>query len=78
MLIQLAGSEPLYQQIYDALKHKVLSGELQRGTKMPSSRTLADNLCVSRNIVLIAYEQLVAEGSRVAARLRNVCRNHSR
>jgi len=62
MLIQLAGSEPLYQQIYDALKHKVLSGELQRGTKMPSSRTLADNLCVSRNIVLIAYEQLVAEG----------------
>jgi len=62
MLIQLAGSEPLYQQIYHALKQKILSGELQRGTKMPSSRTLADSLCVSRNIVLIAYEQLVAEG----------------
>jgi GntR family transcriptional regulator / MocR family aminotransferase len=62
MLIQLAGSEPLYQQIYEALKQKVLTGELQRGTKMPSSRTLANDLCVSRNIVLIAYDQLIAEG----------------
>jgi GntR family transcriptional regulator/MocR family aminotransferase len=62
MLIQLAGSEPLYQQIYNALKHKILTGELQRGTKMPSSRKLADDLCVSRNIVLIAYDQLIAEG----------------
>jgi len=62
MLITLTGPGPLYQQIYQSLRQKILAGELQEGTRMPSSRILADNLCVSRNIVLIAYDQLIAEG----------------
>jgi GntR family transcriptional regulator/MocR family aminotransferase len=62
MLIQISGSEPLYRQIYQALKQKILSGEIARGRKMPSSRLLAEDLRVSRNIVMIAYDQLIAEG----------------
>jgi GntR family transcriptional regulator / MocR family aminotransferase len=62
MLIQISGSEPLYRQIYQALKQKILTGEMARGKKMPSSRLLAEDLRVSRNIVMIAYDQLIAEG----------------
>jgi GntR family transcriptional regulator / MocR family aminotransferase len=62
MLITLAGPDPLYKQIYQSLRQKILSGELACGTKMPSSRIFADQLCVSRNIVMIAYDQLIAEG----------------
>ena len=36
-------------------------GQLPAGGKLPSSRTLADELDISRNTVLIAYEQLTAE-----------------
>jgi GntR family transcriptional regulator/MocR family aminotransferase len=39
-----------------------LSGALQAGSKLPSTRELADNLHVSRNVILEAYDQLLAEG----------------
>ncbi|HXS21281.1 MAG TPA: PLP-dependent aminotransferase family protein [Steroidobacteraceae bacterium] len=54
--------EPLYRQIYDKLRARILSGELEVGERLPSSRDLADELRVSRNVVLLAYEQLGAEG----------------
>lgn len=54
--------EPLYRQIYDKLRTRILSGELEVGERLPSSRDLADELRVSRNVVLLAYEQLEAEG----------------
>ncbi|HVS76456.1 MAG TPA: PLP-dependent aminotransferase family protein [Steroidobacteraceae bacterium] len=54
--------EPLYRQIYDRLRARILSGELEVGERLPSSRDLADELHVSRNVVLLAYEQLEAEG----------------
>ncbi len=54
--------EPLYRQICDGLRGRILSGELAGGRRLPSSRELADQLDVSRNVVLLAYEQLEAEG----------------
>lgn len=54
--------EPLYRQIYDKLRARILSGELAVGERLPSSRDLAGELHVSRNVVLLAYEQLEAEG----------------
>ena len=54
--------EPLYRQIYDRLRTRILSGELEVGERLPSSRDLAGELQVSRNVVLLAYEQLEAEG----------------
>jgi GntR family transcriptional regulator / MocR family aminotransferase len=54
--------DPLYRQIHDRLRGRILSGELEVGERLPSSRDLADELRVSRNVVLLAYEQLEAEG----------------
>lgn len=53
---------PLYQQLYTHLRTAILSGELKHGLKLPSTRALADELHVSRNTVLNAYQQLLAEG----------------
>lgn len=65
MLITLAGPGPLYQQTYRALRNAILTGRLRSGDRLPVTRTLAAELKVSRNVVLIAYEQLVAEGYAV-------------
>ncbi len=56
------SSEPLYQQLYKALRQKILSGVLDAGIKLPSSRSLSDRLGISRNTVSIAYDQLISEG----------------
>ncbi len=53
---------PLYQQLYASLQMAILSGELRSGIKLPSTRALADEINLSRNTVLNAYEQLIAEG----------------
>src|ERR1051326_1140584 len=55
-------SKPLYQQIYDAFRRRVLHGELRAGQVVPSTRELARELRVSRLPVLDAYSQLLAEG----------------
>lgn len=56
------SSDPLYRQIYDRLRASILSGELEPGRRLPSSRDLARDIQVSRNVVVAAYEQLLAEG----------------
>ena len=53
---------PLYQQLYAYMQTAILSGELKRGMKLPSTRALADEFSISRNTVLNAYRQLMAEG----------------
>ncbi|HEY6140413.1 MAG TPA: winged helix-turn-helix domain-containing protein, partial [Thermoanaerobaculia bacterium] len=55
-------SEPLYQQIYDAFRARVVRGDLRAGQLVPSTRELARELGVSRLPVLDAYAQLLAEG----------------
>jgi GntR family transcriptional regulator / MocR family aminotransferase len=56
------SDQPLYQQLYAHLRASILSGKLKGGTKLPSSRTLADELGLSRNTVRTTYAQLMAEG----------------
>jgi GntR family transcriptional regulator/MocR family aminotransferase len=52
----------MIRQIYHQLRIKILSGEISAGYRLPSTRQLAEELGVSRNVVLEAYEQLLAEG----------------
>ncbi len=52
----------LQQQIYRQIRADILTGSLTPGEVLPPSRSLADELNVSRNTVLRAYDQLVAEG----------------
>lgn len=56
------SSVPLYQQLYQAIRKAVLQGTLKKGLRLPSTRYLAAELEISRNIVLLAFEQLLAEG----------------
>ncbi|MDI2128872.1 PLP-dependent aminotransferase family protein [Yinghuangia seranimata] len=49
-------------QITAGLRDAVRTGRLAPGDRLPSSRTLAADLGVSRGMVVEAYEQLVAEG----------------
>jgi GntR family transcriptional regulator/MocR family aminotransferase len=53
---------PLYRRIYRALKSSIRGGRLGPAARLPSTRTLAADLGVSRNTVMLAYEQLAAEG----------------
>jgi GntR family transcriptional regulator / MocR family aminotransferase len=53
---------PLFRQVYLHLREGILSGDLRGGEKLPSTRDLAEQLGVSRTVVLLAYEQLLAEG----------------
>jgi GntR family transcriptional regulator / MocR family aminotransferase len=53
---------PLYKQLYEAIRQAILRGTLTKGLRLPSTRWLAAELRVSRNIVVIAFEQLMAEG----------------
>jgi GntR family transcriptional regulator/MocR family aminotransferase len=62
VLIPLEGGAPLYRQIYRALRRAILEGDLVAGARLPSTRGLARELGVSRNVVLLAFEQLAAEG----------------
>jgi GntR family transcriptional regulator/MocR family aminotransferase len=53
---------PLYRQIYLELRRAILGGRLPRGCRLPSTRSLAQDQRVSRATVVLAYEQLQAEG----------------
>lgn len=53
---------PLYKQLYERLRGTILAGQLERGARLPSTRTLASELGVSRTTTALAYEQLVSEG----------------
>lgn len=53
---------PLTSQIQLSIKKEISEGILHPGTRLPSSRRLADDLDVSRSVVVEAYGRLVAEG----------------
>src|ERR1700727_621109 len=54
--------EQLFRQVYRGLRQAILAGTFRAGDQLPSTREMADELCVSRTVVLLAYDQLVAEG----------------
>src|SRR5881398_3222002 len=52
----------LQRQLYEGLRAAILGGRLQSGKRLPSTRSLAKDLAVSRNTVAGVFGQLVAEG----------------
>jgi len=67
MLLNLRETRgPLYRRVYLALKTKIRAGGLGPAARVPSTRALARDLGVSRNTVMLAYEQLAAEGYLVS------------
>jgi len=53
---------PIYRQIYETFRRAILSGQLPAKSQLPSTRSLAAQLAVSRMTVVNAYDQLLAEG----------------
>lgn len=55
------SSVPIYQQIANSIRHKILSKELISNTQLPSIRSLAKELEVGIITVKKAYEVLLQE-----------------
>ena len=64
VLIQLErnNGRSLHRQVESSIRDGIRSGRLPRDTALPSTRALAQELGVSRGVVIEAYRQLVAEG----------------
>ncbi len=60
--VDRASAKPLYRQLYDNYRDAILVSRLRPGQRLPSTRSLAAELGVSRIPVLNAFEQLLAEG----------------
>jgi GntR family transcriptional regulator / MocR family aminotransferase len=53
---------PLQAQIFKQIHSLIVSGRLRPSTRLPGSRALSEQLGVSRNTIILAYETLAAEG----------------
>ena len=53
---------PIYEQIMDAIKKMIVTGELKDGEPLPSVRTLSKELKISALTVKKAYDNLETEG----------------
>ena len=60
--IDRTSASPMHEQLERSIRENIRSGRLQPGTKLPSTRGLAEELGVSRGVVVAAYGQLAAEG----------------
>ncbi|TWU35798.1 HTH-type transcriptional repressor YtrA [Novipirellula aureliae] len=57
-----SDSTPIYQQIVDQIRFRIVSGVLNAGDELPTIRGLAETLCVNPNTVARAYRELEHEG----------------
>jgi GntR family transcriptional regulator/MocR family aminotransferase len=58
----LNGKDALSRQIYLWFRRAILRRVMSSAERLPSTRELAEQLNVSRTVVVLAYEQLLAEG----------------
>jgi GntR family transcriptional regulator/MocR family aminotransferase len=58
----LAPDQTRQSAVFDHLRHSILTGALPGGGRLPPSRSLAQELGVARQTVVLAYERLAAEG----------------
>ena len=62
IMIQHSSMQPIYEQIVEQIKQQVMHGELEKGTMLPSVRSLAKDLKISALTVKKAYDFLEEEG----------------
>src|SRR5688572_31717813 len=70
LILSLSSSDhgSLHQRIYSQVRDAILSGRLQPGQRLPSTRELATRHEISRNTANLAYERLLSEGYLEAKR----------
>jgi GntR family transcriptional regulator / MocR family aminotransferase len=57
-----SSGQERWRWLYDQLRTAILDGRLKRGSKLPSTRNLAEQYDLSRGTVVSAFEQLRLEG----------------
>lgn len=62
LVIDRDDTRPLGRQLVEGLRRGILTGALQPGDPVPSTRALAAELGVSRSSIVAAYDQLAGEG----------------
>lgn len=62
IVLRREAKEPIYLQLYEALRSLILSNRLRSGQRLPPSRIIAKELKVSRTTVILAFEHLLTEG----------------
>jgi GntR family transcriptional regulator len=62
IIISNSNDNPIYKQIFDQIKEKIINGELVNGEMLPSIRSLAKDLRISVITTKRAYEELEREG----------------
>lgn len=62
IIVNHSSMQPIYEQIGDQIKEKIMHGILKEDTPLPSVRTLAKELKVSALTVKKAYDALEEEG----------------
>jgi GntR family transcriptional regulator len=62
ILINPRGDKPIFEQIKDGLRERMLSGVWQPHDKLPSVRELAQTAAINPNTIQKAYRDLEAEG----------------
>ena len=62
LIINHSSMQPIYEQIVEQIKGKIMQGELKEDTALPSVRALAKELKVSALTVKKAYDALTEEG----------------
>jgi GntR family transcriptional regulator/MocR family aminotransferase len=60
--IDRASAKPLYRQLYEGYRNAIVERQLRARQRLPSTRSLAAELQISRIPILNAFEQLRAEG----------------
>ena len=60
--IIFSSNKPIYEQITEQIKNKIVSNELKTGELLPSIRTLAKDLRISVITTKNAYDELEKEG----------------
>ena len=62
IIISNSSNIPLYEQVKEQIKNKIVSNELKAGEILPSIRSLAKDLRISVITTKNAYEELEHEG----------------
>jgi len=62
LALDTASSRPLHEQLYQHVREAIAEGRLAPGDRLPSRRSLAAQLNVSRGTVDAAFERLAGEG----------------
>lgn len=62
IIISNSSNKPIYEQIKEQIKNKIVSNELKTGEQLPSIRNLAKDLRISVITTKNAYEELEREG----------------